>query len=372
MNEENGKRGMDLKRFVLCVQSKIWVFLMLTVVGAVLGGVAYQMARAMRMPIAYHGISKLYISFGVDESGEIYQYYNGYTWNDLLDADPILDKIMEYVPGNYSREEVSASTTAEILSDIRLLTITVEGSTEKYVREIQSAVENGLEAYARESEELRRIEVIRTTEPARVFWDDRTVTACIAGAVVFAVMSCFIILIVYVLDESVYVQSDIESKYPYKALGIITRSQKGLQPYARELKANAIYVLGDTKKFGLIDMENHSKMRKPEMERLLNVNDYEYIGGDGEAGGLTWSIPKPKDKSRPSEWEAVPFDENGLSQEDCSLIRELGGAVILVPFGEDVSRRTQQVLSLLKNQDCNVLGMIISQADEDFLERYYG
>lgn len=372
MNEENGKRGMDLKRFVLCVQSKIWVLLMLTVVGAALGGVAYQMARAMRMPIAYQGISKLYISFGVDESGEVYQYYNGYTWNDLLDADPILDKIMENVPVGYSREEVIASTTAEILSDIRLLTITVEGSTEKYVREIQSAVQNGLIAYARESEELRRIEVIRTTEPARIFWDDRTVTACIAGAVVFAVVSCFIILFVYVLDEAVYVQSDIESKYPYKALGMLTRSQKGLQPYARELKANAVYVLGDTKKFGLIDMENHSSMRKPEIERLLNVDDYEYIGGDGEAGGLTWSIPKPKEKNKPSEWEAVPFDENGLSEEDCALIRELGGTVILIPFGEDVSRRTQQVLSLLRNQDCNVLGIIIAQADEDFLERYYG
>lgn len=372
MNEENEKRGMDLKRFVLCVQSKIWVFLMLTVVGAALGGVAYQMARAMRMPIAYHGISKLYISFNVDESGEVYQYYNGYTWNDLLDADPILDKIMENIPEGYTREEVAASTTAEILSDIRLLTITVEGSTEKYVREIQRAAENGLVAYARDSEELRRIEVIRTIEPARVFWDDRTVTACIAGAVIFAVLSCFIILIVYVLDEAVYVQSDIENKYPYKALGVIARSQKGLQPYARELKANTVYVLGNTKKFGLIDMDNHSEMRKPEMERLLNVEDYEHIGGDGEAGGLTWSIPKPKDQKGPSEWEAVPFDENGLSEPDCSLIRELGGAVILVPFGEDVSRRTQQVLSLLKNQDCNVLGMIISQADEDFLERYYG
>ena len=131
-------------------------------------------------------------------------------------------------------------------------------------------------------------------------------------------------------------------------------------------------MLGNTKKFGLIDMDNHSEQRKHEIERLLKVNDYDYVGEDGEAGGLTWSIPKPKDRNRHSEWEAVPFNENVLSRENCEIIRRLGGAVILLPFGEDVSRRTQQVLSFLKNQDCQVLGMIIAQADEDFLEKYYG
>ena len=65
---------------------------------------------------------------------------------------------MEFMPGEYSREEVMEATGAEILSDIRLLTITVQGSTEKFVREVQAAVESGLEAYAQDSEELKRIE----------------------------------------------------------------------------------------------------------------------------------------------------------------------------------------------------------------------
>ena len=52
-------------------------------------------------------------------------------------------------------------------------------------------------------------------------------------------------------------------------------------------------------------------------------------------------------------------------------IRELKGAVIMLPFGEDVSRKTRRVLSLLENQDCPVLGMVITRADEEFLGRYY-
>lgn len=373
MSEEYVKKGIDLKRMYLRFQTKVWLLLMLTMAGAVVGGIAYQVARATRMPVTYEAVSKLYISFGADESGEIYQYYNGYTWNDLLDADPILNRIMEYVPEGVSREEVAAATKAEILSDIRLLTITVDGSTEKFVREVQAAAESGLTAYADDSEEIKRIEVIRTQEPYRVFWDDKTVTACVTGAVIFAVVSCLFMAFFYVLDEAIYTQADVEGKYPYKALGLIAKSQKGLQPYARELRTNITYTLGDMRSFAMIDMENHASLRKEEVERLLNIDKYDFIGGDGEAGGLTWSIPKENDddENEGEGWTAVPFDADNLAEEECSRIRELGGAVILIPFGEDVGRKTQRVLSLLKNQDCKVLGMVVSQADEEFLNRYY-
>lgn len=373
MSEEYVKKGIDLKRMYLRFQTKVWLLLMLTMAGAVVGGIAYQVARATSMPVTYEAVSKLYISFGADESGEIYQYYNGYTWNDLLDADPILNRIMEYVPEGVSREEVAAATKAEILSDIRLLTITVDGSTEKFVREVQAAAESGLTAYADDSEEIKRIEVIRTQEPYRVFWDDKTVTACVTGAVIFAVVSCLFMAFFYVLDEAIYTQADVEGKYPYKALGLIAKSQKGLQPYARELRTNITYTLGDMRSFAMIDMENHASLRKEEVERLLNIDKYDFIGGDGEAGGLTWSIPKENDddENEGEGWTAVPFDADNLAEEECSRIRKLGGAVILIPFGEDVGRKTQRVLSLLKNQDCKVLGMVVSQADEEFLNRYY-
>lgn len=372
MSEEYRKRGMDLRRLYLCFQGKIWLLLLFTVLGALLGGGIYQVARAMRMPITYEGVSKLYISFGVDESGEVYQYYNGYTWNDLLDADPILDRIMKYVPEGYSKEQVREATGAEILSDIRLLTITVDGNTEKFVREIQAAVESGLIDYAKDSEELKRIEVIRTKDPVRVYWDNRAVTACVAGAVLFAVIVSLILAFVYVLDDSVYVQSDAEKKYPYTVLGMLMRKQTGLQPYARELQANFNYLLGEKKQFAMIDMGDHSELRKMELEKVLNAGENEFIGGDGEAGGLTWTLPKDEEAEKTGEeWEAVPFNESVLSQKELEKIRELKGAVLMLPFGEDVSRKVNRVLSLLDNQDCPVLGMVITQADEEFLSRYY-
>lgn len=372
-NEEYFNRGMDLKRLVLYLQKRLWLIIMLIVLGATCGGVAYQVIRSMKMPVEYKAVSKLYISFDHDENGEVYQYYNGYTWNDLLDSDPIVDLVMEELPG-YEKSDVREATTAEILSDIRLLTITVRGENEKFVREIRNAVENGLKEFAKDSDELEQIKVIRSTTPERVYWDNRTTSACVTGAAVLGVLALLIIGFNYVMDESMYVQEDVEKKYGMRALGILTRNQKGLQPYAGELKANIRYAMGDKRALAVVDMDNHADVRGLELERLLNREETDIMGSSGgvkEEEDFGWYKAKTKEVQEKGEWEIAAFGENVLSEEECRKIREMGAVVLLLPFGKDVGRKTSRILTLLKNQDCNIIGMVIAQADEEFLNRYF-
>ena len=327
--------------------------------------------RSVKMPVEYEAVSKLYISFGHDESGEVYQYYNGYTWNDLLDTDPILDFVMQDLPG-YERDAVREATTAEILSDIRLLTVRVRGEDEKFVREVMSALESGLREYARDSEELDQIKAIRSGVPERVYWDDRTMSACVTGAVLLGVLSLLVIGFIYALDESIYVQEDIEKKYNCRALGILTRNQKGLQPYARELRANIRYALGEQKRFAILDMADHADTRRLELERLLDREGLEAYGSEQEEDDFGWNIPKEEESFvTTSEWDILAFNQNGLSEDECRQIREAGGVILLLPFGTDTGRKTARILSFLKNQDCQLLGMVIAQADEEFLNRYF-
>ncbi len=370
-NESYLNRGMDLKRLMLYLQKRIWLVVVLAIFGATCGGVIYQVLRSVKMPVEYEAVSKLYISFGHDESGEVYQYYNGYTWNDLLDTDPILDFVMRDLPG-YDRDAVREATTAEILSDIRLLTVRVRGEDEKFVREVMSALESGLREYARESEELDQIKAIRSGVPERVYWDDRTMSACVTGAVLLGVLSLLVIGFIYALDESIYVQEDIEKKYNCRALGILTRNQKGLQPYARELRANIRYALGEQKRFAILDMADHADTRRLELERLLDREGLEAYGSEQEEDDFGWNIPKEEESFvKTSEWDILAFNQNGLSEAECRQIREAGGVVVLLPFGTDTGRKTARILSFLKNQDCQLLGMVIAQADEEFLNRYF-
>lgn len=378
MKDDYKNRGMDLKRLTLYFQKKIWIILLLVIVGGMIGALGYRMVRTMKMPVEYQSVSKLYITFNQDENGEVYQYYNGYTWNELLDTDPILICIMNHLEG-YEEEEVKDASSAEILSDIRLLTITVKGDSEKMVREIQSAVEEGLADYAQQSEELRRIVPIRSDMPERVYWSDDTTKALIAGALLFGIVSCLVFGFMYVLDDAVYVQSDVERRYPYKALGVMTRNQKGLQPFVKELKADLLYVMGESRTMLLIDMDNHGDLRQADMDKLLNWQEGGTLGGDKKLGGeLVWHVKNEDEEDEyeeilpvEKEWNISVFNESDFGEEQCAQIRENGGVFLLIPFGNDVSRKTERVITFLKNQDCNIYGMIVTEADEEYLNRYF-
>ena len=366
-----GKKNPFLRAFVIFI-------LLLILVGGIIGAISYRMIRTMKMPVEYESVSKLYITFNQDENGDVYQYYNGYTWNELLDTDPILIAIMNHLTG-YEEEEVKDAASAEILSDIRLLTITVKGDSEKMVREIQAAVEEGLADYADQSEELRKIVTIRSDMPKRIYWSDDTTKALIAGAVLFGLVSFFVFGFMYVLDDGVYVQADVERRYPYKALGIMTRNQKGLQPFVRELKADLLYVMGDSRDMLLLDMDNHGELRQADMDKLLNWEEGGTLGGDKDIGGeLVWHVRKEDEDEEdedilpePKEWKITVFNESDMGEEQCAAIRKNGGVILLIPFGNDVSRKTERMLSFLKNQDCNVYGIIVTEADEEYLNRYF-
>ena len=116
---------------------------------------------------------------------------------------------MKELPG-YERTKVRDATTAEILSDIRLLTIYVRGDSEKFVREVRNAAEAGLMEFAKQSEELKLIKVIRSEPPVRIYWDDRTAAACSAGGIVMGILAFLAFGFAYALNESIYVQGDVE------------------------------------------------------------------------------------------------------------------------------------------------------------------
>ena len=202
--------GMDMKKLLLCFIGKIWIVLLAVLLGAVLGGGAYAVSRVVpESKREYQAMSKIYLDFAADETGEVYQAYNGYTWNDLMATDPILDVTMKYLPETYSREDVMGATKAEILSDLRLLTITVTTHDADSCNAILQATGQSLTDRGREAKEFRRIEVIRTTEAALVVADSRLVQAVLIGLVLGAAAALLGMLLYYVLDDRIMVAADL-------------------------------------------------------------------------------------------------------------------------------------------------------------------
>lgn len=309
--------GMDLKKLALCFIRKIWLVLLAAAVGAVIGGILYEAAHIVpESEREYRAVSKIYLDFAPDETGEVYQAYNGYTWNDLIATDPILDVTMGFLPEGYTKEEVTAATKAEILSDLRLLTITVTTHDRERCDAILSAVGKSLTQRGSTAKEFDKIEVIQTTESRLVTADSRTVQAVLAGLVIAAVLMLLGMGFYYILDDRIMVASDIKQ-----------------------------------------------------------TADVPFIGYAGSDGGFHAAYEDDLEFLREKTGEIAVLNVvqgEMITQERWSALCASDGVVVTVEYGKVHAAFLGFVLEQLKVRGCRLAGVAVSGADDRFLRRYYG
>ena len=233
--------GMDMKKLALRFMRKIWMVLLAAVAGGVAGAVIYSVVNIVpESKREYQAVSKVYLDFAADETGEAYQEYNGYTWNDLMATDPILDVTMGYLPGDYTREEVVAATRAEILSDLRLLTITITTNDPDRCDAILKAIGQSLVERGDTAKEFRQIQVIQMTEATLLTADSRMTQAVGIGVTIAVVVILLGMLLYYVLDDRIWVAADLRQVTDAPFVGYPGAGES----LDRDYKANLAYLRG--------------------------------------------------------------------------------------------------------------------------------
>jgi capsular polysaccharide biosynthesis protein len=309
MDEELNQRSRYLR-----ILRRIWI---IPAAAAVLGLVFFAGSMLSAALSAgnrqYQAVSKLYIDFAKDDTGTVYDYYNGATWTDLLTADPdISDTIVQNLPVGTDLAAVKAEAKAEILTDIRLLTVTVTDRDPQRAADIRDAVDEALVHFGDTAKEFTSIRLLSTEEPQLVTVSYRTGNAVLLGVFLGALAGLFFLLITETLDDAVYVPEDAERRYGLPVLGITAKA---------------------------------GQETTPEQKRELQENT-DHLGAAGACSVSAEDTP------------------------DYGKLRE-NGAILEVVFGKKDGTKTDHLLSQLKKQDCRVYGIIIRDADETFLERYY-
>lgn len=211
---ENMREEADLKLILLIYIKKIWVLAVGAGLGALIAGLIYFLCHVVYAPAReYESTSKLYLTFAAEDDGDAYQYYNGYTWNDLLKTELILDDIMDKLPGE-DREQVKTEIFGDILSDIRVLTIVVTTNNPERTEKICHSVEETLVEFASKQVEFDKIEVIDHGKAELVVVEDETVRAVWIGAVLGLILSAFILALWIISNDAVYVPGDIRRRFP--------------------------------------------------------------------------------------------------------------------------------------------------------------
>lgn len=309
--------GMDIRKYMLCLLGKLPLILGAVVGGALLGAIVYTVVHTVpESEREYSAFAKVYLDFAADETGEVYQAYNGYTWNDLMAADPIMELTLANLSADYTREETEEAIRAEILSDIRLLTVTVTTHRPERTDEVLSAAVRALETYGGQAKEFIEIHAIQKTEAKLVVADRRTAQAVFLGAFLGLFVSLLGFSLYYVMDDRVFVAGDVRKVTNVSFIG---------------------YASG--------------------VETLKQ--DYE--------NNLAWLREKIGDI------RICELDGNTLfSGEEFQDMRKAGGVVLSLPFGKVHGAFVSYVIEQLKVQDCALCGVAVRDCDMRFLNRYYG
>lgn len=308
--------GMDIRKLLLCFMRKIGIVLLAAAAGAILGGAVYAAVRTVpESEREYQAMLKIYLDFAADETGEVYQAYNGYTWNDLMATEPILDVTMGYLPGDYAREEVMAAVKAEILSDLRLLTITVTTHEADTCDRIADAVGRSLTDLGNTAKEFRSIRVIQTAKAKLVVADARWRQAILIGMVLASAFVLTGMLLYYVLDDRIMTASDLRQVTDAPFVGYSGAGGRLEQDYAANLAC----------------------LQKKGRVAILSLKQREAVSEE--------------------KW-----------QELC----DADGVVISVAYGAVHAVYLGYIIEQFAIRECALAGLAIEEADGRFLGRYYG
>ncbi|HBA69454.1 MAG TPA: hypothetical protein DCZ40_08880 [Lachnospiraceae bacterium] len=381
-NQRFMQEGIDGKRILLLFLKKIWFFAAAILAGAVIGSGIY-LAVHVLFPAnrEYEQISKMYLNFNCEPEDFNELSYNGYTWNDLMATDPILNYTMENLPPETDRNMVIGATRAEILSDIRLLTITITTDTPELTERIMEATQAALVHLGETDTLFDSIEIYSTEEPRQIVWDNRTAQAAATGMVIAFFVSLAAAGFYYVMDGSVYVAGDVEKRYGIPVIGIFTEekeeSAKGAskefferfrKSLEREFFANYCYMGRNMKAIGLVSTDSMEDAKKAgdrikQLTGRLRKEENKAAGPDGNAGGFHGG----RDGAMPDLVYGMPEEDTGIYEK----LREADGVIVAVRFAGRNGKAIERLLDNLKKQDCKVMGAVIVDAKESFLRMYY-
>lgn len=217
-----GREPLDTRLCLIRLIRKWWLLLFMTVLGAVLFGYIYFLTHMVYGPAQeYVAESEFYIEYkdAVTQEQQ-YTYYNKETWESLIHTDIFMDEVMAVVEAQVpvdpalTKEVVRESIFATLLTDVRIVHVTVTTNSPEQAMLLTKALEPAFVKFGETQREIDEIRPILIPDQASLtVVDDRTVRACILGAVVFAAFTFFFMYLYAVLDTSIYIPMEFERRF---------------------------------------------------------------------------------------------------------------------------------------------------------------
>ncbi len=318
--------------FLLCIR-KLWIVFLAMAAGAAAAGGLYIITHVIYAPAReYRAQHKYYLEFEVDENGDVYQHYNDYTWNTMMQTDEILGYTVSLL-GDVPADVVAKAVFVEPLSDIRLLVVDVTTTDEELTQRIAQATEQSMLHFVEVMKEFRGVKVMQRTPAALVVADLDTFRVAIAGAVAGFAVSVLSLFLYFVLDDSIYIPLTFQKRYGYLVLGTVF----GHAGEGAAKEAVDAYLLAC--RYAALRTE------RPELPETLNLDKISTV---------------------------IIKDLKAQTKIDYGKLRETGQlAIIEVPCGQRNGRLIAKQIAELLNRGFIIAGAVMTEADARLYAQYY-
>lgn len=346
-----GKEPLDLKLMLLLLMKKIRILGIAAVAGAVLAGGIYFFTELFGMGTTYEAVTTYYVDYGTDPLTEnTFTYINGATWNDVwVRSDAFLTDILEKTGSEaenllghpLTKDELAGYLSATLETDLRMPITTVKTGSADLTMVLNKALEEVMVEFGTsgQQKEINDIRVVISPDTAtKTVVDNRIGRAIILGAILGVFFAAVVWIILYFLDDSVYLPATFEYRYQVPMLGTVR---------SLLLKEHFQHFFGDKKRIALLSVDAET--------------DVEEIT-EGLLAGL-------KDALANKELVCMPGMEH--CPEVFAALQKTDGLLLLIEAGAHDGKRIENTLQALKKQDIAVTAALLVHADERLQRAYY-
>ncbi len=348
-----GKEPFDLRLTVLTLMRRMHIIVGLTLAGTLVFGGWYYVKNVLLAETLYRAGSTYHVEYNVTEEKDIGTVYiNEMSWNTYVDSGLFLAAVQERAETGMTDQELEGALSAVLASDLRVPSIYVTAADQDAALRIARAVEEVMtELMPAELKEIVSVSIIDPAEEASLVKADVRVGRAL---VLSAVLSCFFTVVFLLLkelgDDDIRLPATMGKRYGLRVAGSLE---------SPGLEENISYFFGGSR-----DREQTEPGGK---RRIAVCATGQEADAEKLLGGLRARYPETMEKC--GEWFTVPSPL--IQAKSGQALREADGILLAVRAGKHAGKQLEYMIEYLGQQDCRIGAVILYNADEKLIRRYY-
>lgn len=213
---------IDLVELIGVLMSRLWMIILF---GALAGVMTFLLCVYVITP-KYESTTKMYIINR--QSNETLTYSDLQTgtqltkdYQELVTSRPVLDEVRDELSLDIDNKELKKKISVDVPTDTRIVTITVEDSSPEMARAIADAIRNSASEHISAVMNTEAVNVVEEADLPEEPSSPKVFKNTAIGGALGAFFAIVIIILVYIMDDTIKNPDDIEHYLKVSVLGSI-------------------------------------------------------------------------------------------------------------------------------------------------------